>query len=323
LVESEDKESLLYVGSEEFEQQSKKKLKSKKKRLKNYRKTSGNVTYRERLGGHLHPRDMRRLVTPFSLSNEPELIVRRHVMLLNFDPLRAIILRDRLLVLVPDGADSLLETLENRVRGGAVGVENDAFGEPSDCPSSPRESAESEPLLRTEEADSKDFSPLAGQEDDGEIGTKQFYDDEINEMKGRAWLRLPFELQCLDAALHSVTELLASQALDIQIHSLSSMEHLLRPETGVGDFAQELLRTSKNNVHGMVSRVNGATRALTEVLNEEEDLALCNLSRLISHPERFIQPVPATVLKEESDEPELILVSCNKMALNVRAVNHS
>lgn len=59
----------------------------------------GDITYRERLGGWLHPRDMRRLVTPFSASNEPDVIVRRHVMLLNFDPLRAIILRDRLLVL--------------------------------------------------------------------------------------------------------------------------------------------------------------------------------------------------------------------------------
>jgi hypothetical protein len=59
----------------------------------------GDITYRERLGGWLHPRDMRRLVTPFSASNEPGLIVRRHVMLLNFDPLRAIILRNRLLVL--------------------------------------------------------------------------------------------------------------------------------------------------------------------------------------------------------------------------------
>jgi hypothetical protein len=55
--------------------------------------------HKDRLGGYLHPRDMRRLVTPFSSSNEPGIIVRRHVMLFNFDPLRAIILRDRLLVL--------------------------------------------------------------------------------------------------------------------------------------------------------------------------------------------------------------------------------
>jgi hypothetical protein len=86
-----------------------------------------HVPYREKLGGYLHPRDMRRLVTPFSASNEPELIVRRHAMLLNFDPLRAIILRDRLLVLVPEGADSLLMILEQRVRGGIDG-ETSFFG---------------------------------------------------------------------------------------------------------------------------------------------------------------------------------------------------
>uniref|UniRef100_A0A7S1V206 Uncharacterized protein n=1 Tax=Grammatophora oceanica TaxID=210454 RepID=A0A7S1V206_9STRA len=83
---------------------------------------------RARLGGYLHPRDMRRLVTPFSSSNEPELIVRRHVMLLNFDPLRAIVLRDRLLVLVPDGADSILGSLAKRVRGGLAEVEDSVFG---------------------------------------------------------------------------------------------------------------------------------------------------------------------------------------------------
>jgi magnesium transporter len=34
-----------------------------------------------------------------------------------------------------------------------------------------------------------------------------------------------------------------------------------------------------------------------------------NLSRLLTHPERFIQPVPQSVLEEESDESELLLES--------------
>jgi len=61
--------------------------------------TSACATYRERLGGYLYPRDMRRLMTPFGESNEPAILVRRHVILLNIDPLKAIVLRDRLLVL--------------------------------------------------------------------------------------------------------------------------------------------------------------------------------------------------------------------------------
>ena len=70
-----------------------------------------------------------RLVTPFSATNEPQLIVRRHVMLLNFDPLRAIVLRDRLLVLVPDGADSILILLEKQLKGGVKELEKNVFGE--------------------------------------------------------------------------------------------------------------------------------------------------------------------------------------------------
>jgi magnesium transporter len=36
-------------------------------------------------------------------------------------------------------------------------------------------------------------------------------------------------------------------------------------------------------------------------------MALMNLSRLLTHPDRFVQPVPQATLEEESDEPELIL----------------
>jgi magnesium transporter len=43
------------------------------------------------------------------------------------------------------------------------------------------------------------------------------------------------------------------------------------------------------------------------VLEDYEDMALMNLLRLITHPERFIIPVTQSVLDEESDEPELIL----------------
>jgi magnesium transporter len=135
----------------------------------------------------------------------------------------------------------------------------------------------------------------------------QLDDEEINELSAR--MNLPFELQCLDAVLHAVTELLANEADELEEKTLTTIEHLLKVESAEGKFAQEMLRASKNNVHAMISRVNGFNRAMTQILNEEEDLALCNLSRLISHPERFIQPVSPQILEEESDEPELILVS--------------
>lgn len=276
--------------------------------------SGGDITYRERLGAHLHPRDMRRLVTPFSLTNEPELIVRRHVMLLNFDPLRAVILRDRLLVLVPDGADSVLETLEKRVRGGTMAEDSDIFGEPSDKFSAGVECPVNERLLIPNKPDAAQKLTPSAYHPASFVSDRQGQ-DEMSELQTQTWINLSFELQCVDAVLHGVTELLASQAFEIQNDALAAIEYLLRPNTGVGTFAQEMFRTSKNNVQNMESRVNGFVRALTIVLSEDEDMALMNLSRLLSHPERFVQPVSAQVLEEESDEPELILVRCVREAI--------
>jgi magnesium transporter len=290
------------------------------------------VTYRERLGGHLHPRDMRRLVIPFSATNEPELIVRRHVILLNFDPLRAIILRDRLFVIVPDGADSILEKLEARVQG-LNEAECSDFDDPIVMPIDP-DVAQSEltPLMSQKTLDNTIASQIQytenvqpsdlyttgpsskseeeeedGDDDDDEFG--QLDDDEIEELECGTFINLPFELLCVDAVLHSAIDWLASRSEEVLESTQLAMEQVLKPETGVGSFAQETLRNSKNNVHEMETQVQGFVRALTQVLNEDEDMALCNLSRLITHPERFIQPVSRAVLEEESDEPELILVS--------------
>jgi magnesium transporter len=134
-------------------------------------------------------------------------------------------------------------------------------------------------------------------------------DNEMDELKTRTWTNLSFELQCVDAVLHGVSELLSCQAYDIQKEALLSINWILKPGAGVGALARERLRTSKNNVRTIVSRINGFVRALTMLLNDDADMALMNLSRLISHPDRFIQPVSPQVLEEESDEPELILVS--------------
>jgi len=66
----------------------------------------------------------------------------------------------------------------------------------------------------------------------------------------------------------------------------------------------------------MEGRVQGFVKALNQTLDDEEDMALMNLSRLISNPERVIQPVPQEVQDEESDKPELILEVYLQQALS-------
>lgn len=264
------------------------------------------VAGRKRLGGFLHPRDMRKLVTPFSASNEPELIVRRHAMLLNFDPLRAIILRDRAIVLVPDGADSLLVQLENRILGKDTSPFCDYRGtmqEGAPSLSKLHSTAES----ATDNRDVSGTVDMEADDDDNDEWKLSLIDMEWADLDAKGWIDLPFELQCVDAVLSSVSSTMAEDVLELQLGANTIITELVANKADDGDLSQETLRTMKNSVREMISRVQGFNRAIDTVLEDYEDLALMNLSRLLTHPERFVQPVPQTVLEEESDEPELIL----------------
>ncbi|DBA02127.1 TPA: hypothetical protein N0F65_011194 [Lagenidium giganteum] len=59
----------------------------------------------------VHARDLRKLDNAFAVSNEPSIVLRRQAILVNADPVRAVIMRSSCLVFVPDGADSLLSLL--------------------------------------------------------------------------------------------------------------------------------------------------------------------------------------------------------------------
>ena len=333
--------------------------------------SSEPITYRERLGGYLHPRDMRRMVTPFSTTNEPDLIVRRHVMLLNFDPLRAIILRDRLLVLVPDGTDSLLMHLEQRVRGGMDEVEDSVFGSDHDSglnvtehssnnnnnndesdnnskhnsssqhgksnrmgaassliskillrPSSRDNSNDHEENLKSEHGSNRDDNSknkhggTVADDDDDALSEM----DEWHEMEAREWIQLPFELQCADAVLHVVGHMLTEETMELQEEAQSNIDKLLQYHSSGAKVNDPLtiIRDVKDKVQLMAARVKGYAQSLNRILDEDKDMALMNLSRLLTHPERFIQPVPQQVLEEESNEPELILEANLQVAMTLQ-----
>lgn len=326
----------------------------------------------------VHPREpiRSRLVTPFSSSNEPALIVRRHVMLLNFDPLRAIVLRDRLLVLVPDGADSILISLERKLKGGIKELEKSIFGEDKRMTSSTIGSDASEiggsseaeeeaavkngnvpengddntregndapdldvnsslaqnlqskqTIIRDDQKSSSKFCSDCDDDEGGSRGTTSTStvedldfagEEEWDEIENRIYLDLPFELQAVDAVLSCVSSLLSSDASELRhrVHiAMAALRGDSRKSTP-GDHAQEKFRILKDGAREMEARVQGFVRALNLVLDEDEDMSLMNLSRLITHPERFIQPVSQEILEEESDEPELLLESYMQQSLS-------
>ena len=291
-----------------------------------------NITYRERLGGYLHPRDMRRLVTPFSTSNAPEIMVRRHTILLNCDPLRAIVLRDRLLLLVPDGADSILEMLGKRILGGREEMENSVFGAQLESD----ETEESFHKASSHHGKRVKFPGWTGHgkskgskrsesgvsdtsvDETDQSSNEDVVADEWDDLQGRGWIDMPFELKAVDAVLHTVSIMLSKDVDILQDAVYDTIEGVLgKGRARSGDHAQQLLRAFKNEIKEMSSRVDNFVRAINESLDDLEDLSLMNLSRLLTHPERFIQPVPEEVLNEESDEPELILEVYMQQALSI------
>ncbi len=316
------------------------------------------------LGGYLHPRDMRRMVTPFSASNQPALIVRRHVMLLNFDPLRAVVLRDRLLLLVPDGADSILTQLEKSIRGGLSQTVDEVFGDSEngngkEGATSPVETTIKKSMsfvLMRKKADELNLNlqslrnlrpggpekmgnktnggDIAGDNnadsgdhdddhDDGDDSEEEFsiYGNEDRD----GGVDMPFELVCLDSVLHSASAILQEDFVSLSSKVYDACDALrgdhgqgrvVRSSQGHMNQSQERLRVLKNEISVLENRVSGFVRAMDEVLDEDEDLALMNLSRLITAPHRFIQPVSPQVLEEEGDEPELILEAYEQQGLS-------
>ena len=68
--------------------------------------------------GYLQYRDIRRLEYGFNPHEEPSILIRRHAIVFSFTPMRAVIMHDKLLFIVPyglPGADSLLRVLENHM----------------------------------------------------------------------------------------------------------------------------------------------------------------------------------------------------------------
>jgi magnesium transporter len=168
------------------------------------------------------------------------------------------------------------------------------------------------PSISTEQSDASSGKNTVG---------LSMLDDEWADLQGRTWIDMPFELQSVDAVLHTVCSMLMEESHEIDKETSATMELLLsakNPDTM--SRYDDVIRGIKNDISQMQARVQGFTRAMNLILDDDQDMALMNLSRLITHPERFIQPVPERILNEESDEPELILEAYLQQALSTANV---
>lgn len=237
-------------------------------------------------------------------------------------------LKDKLLVLVPDGGDLGLEistALEKRLRGGAYELENQVFGSAT--------SRDGPPILRKQSKEIQEFSEKLNNalddilSDASDSKTQETEPSSTPEHGSEEWemqnanLKLPFELQSVDAVLQTVVSLLIHDAKMVANRSADTIAELRgeksKSSSGLSEQSQERLRLHKDEVNDMEGRIQGFVRAINNVLNDDEDMTLMNLSRLLTHPERFLRPVSKEILHEESDEPELILEAFLQQALTI------
>ena len=286
---------------------------------------------------------------PFSTSNEPELIVRRHAILINME-IKAIVLRDKVLVIIPEGSEGIIERVTKILcrsdpddidyEGRDVAPGNESAGDwlttlgADGLSPGPKEVGIAEKLAGSMSSDSlnsgalksqaaKDSSAVASRASTSDsteidnVDTSADDESEWEEINKREWIDLPFELRCLDAVLTCVSQILSEDTLELQQAAHRYIERAIRKNQTSKDDPLTILRAVKDAAREMSSRVKGFVQSITRTLGDYEDMALMNLSRLLTNPELFIQPVPLAVLEEESDEPELILEAYLQVGLSL------
>jgi Mg2+ and Co2+ transporter CorA len=210
----------------------------------------------------LRLRDLRRLEPRFDDTDEgAALLVRWHAVLMSLDPIMAVILTNRVILIVPQGADSLLELVQDHI---FTWVE-----------------------------DSKDRKMNFG-DDDGE-GREEGLSEKVS-----------FEAHAYDALLTTVSSLLVREfgRLDKGVEEV--LEQFQQKGCILSIDAQEKMRQLKNQASRMLTRLASFRRALNDVVEDDEGMALMNLTLLKDKPKLYKYPLSPNILGTHEEIEELL-----------------
>eukprot|EP01038_Epipyxis_sp_PR26KG_P013461 gene13461-18057_t len=73
--------------------------------------------------------DLQHLVHRFNPHEEPVIIVRRHLIIISFNPIRAVVMANKLIFIVPQGSESLLLLLQEHLNAVVEGEDKERVGE--------------------------------------------------------------------------------------------------------------------------------------------------------------------------------------------------
>jgi len=191
-------------------------------------------------------RDLRWLEGTFP-EQDLTILVRRHITLVIWDPIRALVMSNKLILIVPQGADSLIGTIEKYMSE---------------------------------------------------------WEEEII-MDGGFSVNIPFELHAYEAVFTTVKILQSKRLERIQIAG----EELLS-QTKKGSLLplnlQEDMRELKNVASRMSVKLDRYQKALHELIMNDEDMALMNLTTLRSNPLLYRTPLSVEILSQHEEVEELL-----------------
>lgn len=194
---------------------------------------------------NLQQRDLRRLDFAHNVCEEPILIVRKHAVLIALDPLRAIIMSDRIILIVPDGADTLIQLLQEHMKAW-IADSNQSNGNGSSSSNS------------------------------------------IDEY-------VPFEIHAYEAIIATVYAI-HSQEYDGVSARIASILLNFKSVAIVSIDIQEKMRLLKNHVMEKIGHISSIRRAINEILNNDDDMALMNLTQMRKNPSLYIAPLDQSVM---------------------------
>lgn len=190
----------------------------------------------------LRLRDLRRLEARYDGSEESTILVRWHAILISLDPIMAVVMSSRVILLVPDGADSLLALVEDHLM---LWVESD--------------------IMET-----------------------------------------PFEVHAYDALLTTVSSLLSREYSRFESNVNDTLSLFSKKGLILSVDAQETMRSLKNQASRMLNRIASFRRALEDLVEDDEDMALMNLTLLKSKPRLYQYPLSSEILGLHEEIEELL-----------------
>jgi len=190
--------------------------------------------------------DLRHLEHQFNPHEEPTVLLRRHAVLMSLNPLRAVITADKLVLIVPNGADSLLYLLHEHMH--SIVEDDDVFGT-------------------------------------GNTSS--------------------FEIRAYKAMLATVTSLHTQEYISCN----SKVERILSKFRNLNSITvefQEHLRMLKNTVSSQLVKTNAYRRLFKDLVDNDDDVALLNVSLLKEKPNLYIKPLQPEICNAHEELSILI-----------------